>query len=188
MNKLAYIKGDVGEVITASALRKLGLTIVRTLYVPTEDSLTEIDMVGVSSSGIFIVENKNYKGIVKGKLTDYYWSVNYSSYCKERLYNPILQNDRHKKYLLYQLELLGIENIPIYSPVIFNDSCVLSLRGVDGCVHKLSDFSSYYNKLDSEVLSKDSITRIVNFLRLFSDQSDEAKIHYLKMRSVVSCE
>lgn len=58
----AYIQGDVGEVITASDLRsKCSMLVLRNLYFPYNNHFIEVDMIGISKLGVFIIENKNYK-------------------------------------------------------------------------------------------------------------------------------
>lgn len=119
----AYIKGDVGEAITAQEMRnKLGMLTVRNMLFPIKSSLTEVDIVGLDKRGVFIVENKNYSGKVTPLLDKEYWWVRYPSYMVE-LYNPVLQNRKHVQAFCLLLRDIGLDYvIPYVNPVVvFND-------------------------------------------------------------------
>lgn len=48
MQSMADVKGDVGEIITASSLRSnCDMTVVRNIYLPYKDHFTEVDMVAI---------------------------------------------------------------------------------------------------------------------------------------------
>ena len=61
--------GEIGEYVTAHTLQDdLGLKVVRNIYLPVDSKFTEIDMIAISSHGLFVIENKNYKGLIIGML------------------------------------------------------------------------------------------------------------------------
>ena len=60
--------GYFGEGITFMELEKIPLysKILPNLYIPTEDGTTEIDLVYVTTSGVYVIESKNYSGWIYG--------------------------------------------------------------------------------------------------------------------------
>ena len=147
-NKYCFLStndiGDVGEVITAKTLRDdFGLTVVRTIYLPYKDKSVEIDMIAISDKGIFVIENKNYTGMVYGHVDSDYWKVKYAD-TTIRMFNPISQNYAH---CLAVEDLLHTYNkklkFPIFNIVIFNDKAKLCLKQPRN-VYKISDFKKYY--------------------------------------------
>lgn len=183
MNDLGYevysmkqsdIIGDIGEVLTANALRNCGLTVIRNLYLPYKDRTVEVDMVAICSGGVFVVENKNYRGVVEGFTGDEYWKVKYG-YRVHKLYNPLKQNNLHISVLN---GIIG-NNIPLKNIVIFND-CVdrLSIRGDgSGWVFTLSSFIQKYKlwSLKGDI----DIKEVVGILNKYSDMSEETRLRHV---------
>ena len=134
--------GDWGELITASTLRdKLGVRVLRTLYIGT----SQIDMVAISPHGLFVIENKNYHGVVAGDVSAKYWDVWYKPGGRiYKLYNPVFQNKKHGDDVRNLLHLLGYAEVPVYCPVIFNDFSILRVaeKSQRSSVCNLSDFVS----------------------------------------------
>lgn len=184
----AYKQGDVGEVITASELRSLGMNVIRNLYFPYKDRFTEVDMIGISAFGIFIVENKNYTGKVVGNINDKYWNVNYSMFNNARLLNPVLQNELHKSVIvpLIKSNFDSIDEKYIFRPVIFNDKCELSIKNSEKDVFTLSRFKNVYSSYaenGKEVISSDYQLKLYDFLCSFSNISDLMRLlHVVLMK------
>lgn len=168
--------GDAGEVVTASKLRSdCNMTIIRSIYLPYKGHLTEIDMIGVSPLGVFVIENKNYKGTIRGSFDDTFWKVEYSPFRTSKLYNPIKQNEIHRcvvKGLLQSLEY----SVCCFNSVIFNDCAKLCISNVEKNVFTLSDFVKTYNEIKAKgFIAKEEIDKLASLFRLFSDGSDLAK-------------
>jgi hypothetical protein len=190
----AQTKGDTGEVITANALRNLcDMQIIRNLYIPNKDHLTEIDMIGVHSSGIYMFENKNYSGIVKGNINDKYWIVKYDlNY--EKLFNPLMQNRIHGKCLVNYIKNYSIKEDlllrdSIHSVVLFNNNASLDLSFSNKCIYNLDDFIlKFINSRYKVIYSSEDIKIIVEFFRELSDCSDaKRELHKTLLKSRCSC-
>lgn len=97
--------GRRGEKLTERELklvRFLGRDgkILRNVYIPKENGETsEIDVLYITQKGIFVIESKNYSGWVFGSEKNYQWTVSLSNGIKNKLYNPIKQNQTHIKWL-----------------------------------------------------------------------------------------
>lgn len=75
------------------------------LYIPKPDGqTTEIDILMISRSGIFVYESKNYSGWIFGDEKRRYWyQTLYAGRGrrahKETFYNPVMQNAGHIRHL-----------------------------------------------------------------------------------------
>ena len=118
-------KGQRGEYSIfrgLESLQKCGARFLFNLYVPTVyGNTTEIDMVMISLNGIYVIESKNYTGWIFGHEKQEQWTVVYKGGRKERLANPIKQNRWHINCLRNVLNA----DFPIYSVIVFSDSCTL---------------------------------------------------------------
>ena len=121
--------GRYGEYLTYKYLKKFedqGARFLFNIYVPKkEEETTEIDVLMISSKGLFVFESKNYSGWIFGSDNQKYWYQTLPSgrrrSHKEKFYNPVFQNNTHVKYLK---SLIGDE-FPIYSIITFSDRCTL---------------------------------------------------------------
>lgn len=164
-----YIMGDVGEVITASALREVGLLVLRNLYLKHKDAYTEIDIVAISCKGVFVVENKNYSGVVHGSVKKRYWN-------NGDMYNPVMQNSVHVNAVKGVLKC----GCYIYNVVIFNDKIKKLVCDDSSRVFTLSGFIEAYKNFDKIVFTDDEVEEIYNKLKVFSDSSLEARLNHLR--------
>ena len=113
-------KGKRGEETVASMLEKLkeqyGGYIINDVILPTRNSTTQIDHIYFSTKGIFVIETKNYSGRIYGNENQTYWTqVLAYGETKNKLYNPVKQNDSHVGVLLKTLRT----DIDVISMVIF---------------------------------------------------------------------
>ena len=96
-------------------------------YLPTENGdVTEVDLILIHESGIYVIESKNYSGWIFGSENQRYWTQSFSDgkggSQKYKFYNPIWQNDTHIKALQW---VLGDTRVNIYSYIVFGDECRL---------------------------------------------------------------
>ena len=98
------------------------------VYLPKENGeTTEIDVILLHETGIYVFESKNYSGWIFGTETQQYWiqtlPVGKSKSQKTKFFNPIIQNKVHLKWLR---QFLGDESrLPFYSYIVFSDRCTL---------------------------------------------------------------
>ncbi len=124
-----FDKGRYGEYLTWKSLKSYehdGGKFLFNCYLPAENGKTsEIDVILIHSSGIFVMESKNYSGWIFGKETDSCWTQTLPSgrgkSRKERFYNPVKQNATHIKWL----KNIVNSQIPIYSIIVFSKRCTL---------------------------------------------------------------
>lgn len=111
-------KGDTGENIIEYDLINLPFykKIIRNAYIPYKGGTSEIDLIMLTEFGIYVIESKNYSGWIFGNKNNKNWTVSYNKKTKERLYNPIWQNNSHIKALTNYLQITdnGINSLIIF--------------------------------------------------------------------------
>ncbi|MDX1699070.1 MAG: nuclease-related domain-containing protein [Melioribacteraceae bacterium] len=119
-------KGNSGEYLTYVHLEKVEghHRILTNLYIPKKDgSTTEIDVVMIAQSGIYVFESKNYSGWIFGSEKSQYWTQTFPNGQKQRFYNPISQNKGHIKALQSLLEIKNNDFFKSY--IVFSERCTL---------------------------------------------------------------
>lgn len=98
--------------------------ILTNLYIPFGNGkTTEIDVVLVNYTGIYVFESKQYRGWIFGRESDSYWTQTFRTGKKSRFLNPIIQNRYHIDGL--KLRLQDIDPRLFYSIVVFGEFCEL---------------------------------------------------------------
>lgn len=97
-------------------------------YIPKEDgTMTEVDMILLHESGIYVLESKNYSGWIFGTETQKQWTQTLATgkgkTRKEHFLNPIIQNKVHLKWI--QTYLKDFNNLTLYSYIVFSIRCEL---------------------------------------------------------------
>jgi hypothetical protein len=120
-------RGNYGEYLTFLELEKLNgdKRILSDLYLPIKDGkTTEIDLVMIHPTGIYVFESKNYSGKIYGNEAERYWTQYLNEGTVNKLYNPIWQNRGHLTALSYAL---GRDyDDYLFSYIVFSEHCELS--------------------------------------------------------------
>lgn len=127
-------EGLLGEFLIYTVLESLEepRKFLFNLYLPTKNGgTTELDLVLLHGSGIYVFESKNYGGWIFGAAEQQYWTqtfpVKQGQSQKYHFYNPILQNEGHLDRL-YQIlcpVCLPSSPPPYYSYIVFGDRSTL---------------------------------------------------------------
>lgn len=124
-----FNKGRLGEFYTYKYLNSLAgyKRYLFNLYIPKRNGeTTELDVVLLHESGIYIFESKNYSGWIFGTESQQYWTQTLPTgrgrSQKNQFYNPILQNNGHLKWLQ---TFLADHTLPFYSYIVFSNRCTL---------------------------------------------------------------
>lgn len=123
------IKGTEGEMLVSNMLNSLvkdiGGYLINDVIIPTKKSTTEIDHILFCKKGIFVIETKNFIGIIEGKEEDKEWKQYVGNYSACHFhYNPVMQNEGH----IISLKKLIRNYITFYNIVIFTNG---NIRLVD---------------------------------------------------------
>ena len=152
--KMRFDLGNYGEYLTYRKLRKQeeqGARFLFNCYLPAKkDETSEIDVLMIADSGIYVFESKNYSGWIFGSEKSKTWTQtlpNGKKSRKEHFYNPIMQNKTHIKWLQ---NLIGTE-FPVYSVIVFSERCTI----------KKMDVTSS----DVKVIKRDRLNRVVKEIK-----------------------
>ncbi len=127
--KIGRDLGKLGEYYIYDKLKKLRgyKKWLFNCYIPKDNGeTTELDVILLHESGMYIFESKNYSGWIFGTETQKDWTQTLPKGRgrseKNHFYNPIMQNKGHLKWIK---KYLGDTKIPIYSYIVFSERCTL---------------------------------------------------------------
>lgn len=122
--KTIFDKGSYGEFLTFQCLENLDgfYRLLTNVYIPREDgTTTEIDLILLSPTGIYVIESKNYSGWIFGDEDSRNWTQSLRNGEKNKFFNPICQNKAHINALK---KMIGIDEEYIYkSYIVFSERC-----------------------------------------------------------------
>lgn len=155
--------------------------IIANCYLPDENNHTsEIDLIFITTTGIYVLEAKDYHGYIYGNDQYAKWTQVFSKTKKYPFYNPIWQNKKHISILQ---TILGkeIKYVQTYSYIVFSNHCTLrkASHSKNECiVMQLKDLNTCLNisLLNSpEIYTKDEIDLIYQTLKKYSCVSQDIK-------------
>ncbi|MFI3227846.1 MAG: nuclease-related domain-containing protein [Clostridia bacterium] len=123
--KIVFNKGNYGEFLTYAILEKTGESrILCNVYLTkTDGKTTEVDLIAINTSGIFVHESKNYSGWIFGNENSKNWTQSLQNKQKNKFYNPIMQNKGHIRAINETLEKKYSNMFLSY--IIFSERCEL---------------------------------------------------------------
>jgi len=143
--------------------------ILMNLQIPTSNGkTTEIDLLLIHESGLYVFEAKHYKGTIYGTDDQARWTQYFRTTQNSYFQNPVQQNQYHIKALADRFP-----GIPIYSIIVFtNPECDLRVKCQDAkiTICKLRDLYGLIGSLSSKknVLDIDKIDAVFKELSPFS--------------------
>lgn len=178
----ANVKGYIGERLVIKKLNKLNkkkYKVINNLLIKTSKGSTQIDHIVISRYGMFIIETKNYKGIIRGSEYDDNWmQILFNK--KEILRNPIKQNNGHIKAIKDVVREVKYKNIK--SIIVFTRRAKLKVN--------TETIVTYYNKVNRLIKknkNKEFTEEEVNYIyeklnELNVDSFKERKVHVKNVR------
>ncbi|WP_157796564.1 nuclease-related domain-containing protein [Bacillus sp. FJAT-45037] len=118
-------KGTYGEFVTYTYLEKLGgnRKILANVYLKKKDgTTTEVDLIFICETGIYVVESKNYSGWIFGDERRKNWTQTLPNKRKYPFFNPVWQNAAHLNAIQSTLE---VEDHLLHSYIVFSKRCTL---------------------------------------------------------------
>ncbi len=116
--------GEFNVSVVLATLPKDEYQVINDIIIPSKYGTTQIDHVVVSIYGIFVIETKNYKGLIYGGEDAETWTKNMWGN-KYSLRNPLKQNYGHVKSLQAILNIPKEMFIPI---VVFSNRAKLRVQ------------------------------------------------------------
>lgn len=190
-------KGKMGETHIYSVLDKLEgqKAILTNCYLPLRNGgTTEVDLILIHESGIYVVESKNYSGWIFGSEDQKYWTQSLPSRGrrteKHKFYNPTWQNGTHIRCLK---RILQDNTVPYYSYIVFGDGCELKNVSLTSGEHRvtycryllkaISECAKYYGRRLTCEQIQSFYTALLPFTNVTEEQKEKhvrevyAKIH-----------
>jgi len=159
--KTVFDKGNYGEFLTFNKLEKLKghNKLMTNLYTPKEDgSTTEVDLIMISETGIYVFESKNYSGWIFGDEKQKNWTQTLQNKQKNKFFNPIWQNNGHISALK---SVVGIDDENLYkSYIIFSERCTLKKINVTSKNIKVIKRNSLLKHIKRDLLESEKILNI----------------------------
>lgn len=187
-------KGNYGEFLTFDYLEKLDghHKLMTNLYIPKKDgSTTEIDLIMLSETGIYVFESKNYSGWIFGDDKNKNWMQTLENKQKHRFYNPIWQNKGHITALKSVVE---IENDNLYkSYIVFSERCTLkkiTVTSSNVVVVKRNDLIKSIKRdiaKQPKLMSKEEVDQLYVKLQKYTrvdDRVKKARIYQIRMNNL----
>ena len=181
-------KGYNGEYEIFEVLRKVrGIRrIIVNAYIPTDNkgNTTEIDLILIHETGIYVIESKNYSGWIFGDENNKNWMQMLNKHSKQPFYNPIWQNNTHIKYLNNFLN--DIDTKYFRSLIVFGERCSIKKMNVESknvTVIKYENLISTLNtmmKNSSLKLSLDDVETIYSRLKPFTLKTEREKLVHIE--------
>ena len=147
------------------------------LYLPHNNSTTELDVVMINSSGIFVFEMKNFSGWIFGNENSKNWCETFPNGEKSFFYNPIWQNKIHLNAIK---NILG-KRYEYHSAVVFGEQADLMDIDTSSDVLSIYDLRDYLHEESvNDYLSKDEINQIYMKLYPYSQVGEEVKENHIR--------
>ena len=150
-------------------------------YLPKDNGeTTEIDVLMIHKSGIYVFESKNYSGWIFGSEHQKTWTQtlpNGRKSRKEHFLNPIMQNKLHIKYLEEQIGF----GVPFHSIIVFSERCTLKkieVRNPNIHVIKRDEVNRAVGSISKRIgvlIAQSRVDEIYAQLYPFTQVSDEVK-------------
>lgn len=173
------LKGYIGEFKVSRILKRLGkdYKILRDITIDTDYGSNQIDFIVVSLYGIFVIEVKNYTGVIKQR-QGAYWDKYDRANKKYSVYSPINQNNSHINVIKYNLG--GYRDLKYYkSIIVYNNSVKLSNRIYDNVIY-IRNLKKYIKAHKEELLDRGDIDKIVGKLQDINNTSIISKFKHNK--------
>lgn len=176
-----------GEYLTSNMLDKIKghhKTLLNCYLPNTRGQLTEIDLIFLHETGIYVLESKNYSGWIFGREEDKNWTQTFPNGKKQSFYNPIKQNKTHLNALKKYLSEISEESFQ--SIIVFSERCELKKITVDSKdVHVIqrNDLKRLLNRLIKErknVFTPAEIDLIYESLKAHTQVDEQTKQEHIE--------
>lgn len=176
-------KGRIGEKAICKILKKLPVKeylVLNDVLLKTKNGTVQIDHIVLSEYGIFVIETKNYSGLIFGNGFAPKWKQRIGKSYLGEIDNPILQNKAHIYALMNTLD---INTSDIFLPIsTFSHNCILKVNAGTPVVYYdelIRIIKSYRN----QKLSKEQViayTKILQLSNINSRKNLQKHIKYVQ--------
>lgn len=183
--------GSFGEYCIYKNLKSLekdGAKFLFNCYLPRGNgTTTEIDVLLLHHSGIYVFESKNYSGWIFGSENSETWTQTLSHgkgrmAGKEHFLNPIFQNELHMRCLKNYIE----KDVSVYSVIAFSERCEFKKMKIDNpdchVIHRSEAINIIRKNIKkfTNSLHDDEIAEIYNLLYPCTQVSEQTKQQHIE--------
>lgn len=145
------------------------------VYLHNGRAIKQIDLIGISNKAIYVVECKDYHGLVS-VFNQREWVHLLPSNETERFYSPVLQNEGHIKFLL-DLGKNTLQNVPIINIVVFSNKTSVDFKNKisTAAICNLRNLKKIISHYDNMLPTNINVNKISNFLKPFTNVSLDIK-------------
>ncbi|TSI07505.1 NERD domain-containing protein [Lysinibacillus sp. BW-2-10] len=186
----AFNKGNNGEYLSYKEIASLPgyHKVLFNLYLPKNEKTTEIDLVYIHETGIYVIESKNYSGWIFGDENNRNWTQTMPNGKKYPFYNPIWQNNGHVRAL--QALLPSVSKAHYQSIIVFSERCTLKKVSYDATKNIVLNRYDLRKQMSKQmnnslnVLEPSQIDKIYNFLAQYSKVDQSIKERHIENMKV----
>ena len=164
------IIGKIGELDVSHELNKLPsnqYSIINNVMLYDENGKShQIDHIVFSKFGIFVIETKNFEGLIKGNTYDKQW-IQILGKTKNYFYNPVHQNYGHIKVLE---EKLNLKENKFNSIVCFSDKAKLNITGNGNVINTRNLVNKRINE-HTKIIIQEDINDLIKEVKTLQDKS-----------------
>lgn len=121
-------KGYYGEFLVFEHLYRLvngNCKILMNLNIPVDNKkTTEVDLMMIHETGIYVFEIKHYKGTIYGTETDNMWTQYFRTTKNQVFKNPVLQNDYHVEAVKRLFPDVTVKSVIVFT----HDDCEIKIN------------------------------------------------------------
>lgn len=155
-----YVKGKVGEKEVANMLASINgyNRIINNILINDNGKSRQIDHIAITEYGIFVIETKNYKGVIYGDERHNEWTqyINRKGF---KFNNPTHQNYAHVKVVA---NILSLPEEDIFNMVVFTNNSRLKVKAKNDIVINV-------DKLINTITNKDKILKTFDIDKSYHD-------------------
>lgn len=156
-------KGTLGELSVNVLLAGLGqdYIIMDNLMLSNNGYTTQIDHVVISIYGIFVIETKNYKGIITGGEFAETWTQHLYTE-SHPMPNPIRQNYGHIQAI--RRKISGVYTGEIYSIIAFSSDADVKVNVSSAAIIHIDDIRSEILRHSTQMITKEQMQQVFQLL------------------------
>lgn len=181
-----FNKGNLGEYRLYTELMKLDAEtkVLPNVYIPKKDrSTSEIDLLYIAKTGIFVFESKNYGGWIYGSEKRRYWTQTLPNGTKHSFFNPIFQNSGHISALK---TFMKMDQDYFHSIIVFGDNATIKSEGLMHASvpvlkrHQVRKRLAQHFSVSAVLLIPEDITSIYESLKPLAQATSEVKAKHIE--------
>lgn len=160
-----------------------GYKLLNDIMIKSNNGTSQIDHILIGKKGIFVIETKDYSGMIYGDEYSREWTQVINSK-KNKFYNPIRQNYGHIKTLEKYIDRKNI----FISIIVFTNKSTLKKIETDTPVIQVKKLKRFIRKYKSNnMLTKEEIDNMYNLIKKNNINSNrERKKHVKRISRIIS--